>query len=212
MYWKLLENKAKPVKENNIPLENFKQHFQTLNQVFREIPVDFDPSVILEPDVGALETPDLEELNRQFTKSDIEKLIKKLKNGKSAGCDNILNEFLKNSPETVIETITNLFNLVLKTGVVPSNWCVGVIIPLFKNKGSINNVDNYKGITLLSVIGKLFTSALNERLGKFLDNTGVRGEEQAGFRAGYSTLYQVFILHTLIGLYLHNKKGFIAVL
>ena len=206
VYWKLLENKAKPVKENNIPLENFKQHFQTLNQVFREIPVDFDPSVILEPDVGALETPDLEELNRQFTKSDIEKLIKKLKNGKSSGCDNILNEFLKNSPETVIETITNLFNLVLKTGVVPSNWCVGVIIPLFKNKGSINNVDNYRGITLLSVIGKLFTSALNERLGKFLDNTGVRGEEQAGFRAGYSTLYQVFILHTLIGLYLHNKK------
>ena len=82
MYWKLLENKAKPVKENNIPLENFKQHFQALNQVFREIPVDFDPSVILEPDVGALETPDLEELNRQFTKSDIEKLIKKTKKWK----------------------------------------------------------------------------------------------------------------------------------
>ena len=205
-YWQLLENKAKPVKENNIPLESFKQHFKKLNQAYREIPTNFNPSAILEPNINGLDNYDLEQLNRDFTKSDIEKLIKKLKNGKSSGCDNILNEFLKNSPDTIIETITNLFNLVLKTGVVPSNWCVGVIIPLFKNKGSVNNVDNYRGITLLSVIGKLFTSALNERLSQFLDKTGVRGEEQAGFRPGYSTLYQIFILHTLIGLYLHNRK------
>ena len=205
-YWKLLENHSKPVKENTISLENFKQHFQKLNQVYREVPVDFNPTAILEPNINDLDSVDLEELNRNFTVSDIEKLIKKLKNKKAAGFDNIINEFLKNSPETVVEAITNLFNLVLRTGVVPSNWCVGVIIPLFKNKGSVKNVENYRGITLLSVIGKLFTLALNERLSKFLDNTAARGEEQIGFRPGYSTLYHIFVLHTLIGLYLHNKK------
>ena len=37
-----------------------------------------------------------------------------MKNGKSSGSDKILNEFLKHSPDNVVETITNLFNLVLK--------------------------------------------------------------------------------------------------
>ena len=204
--WNILGNHTKPVNENNIPLNTFKEHFQKLNQVYREIQVDFNPSQILEPDQVNLEDSDLQELNKDFTISDIEKIIKKLKNGKSPGGDHIIGEYLKNSPETLIETITNLFNLVLKSGVVPSNWCTGVIIPLFKNKGSVNSVDNYRGITLLSVIGKLFTSAINERLAKFLDNISARGEEQIGFRPGYSTLYHIFVLHTLIGFYLNNKK------
>ena len=59
--------------------------------------------------------------------------------------------------------IVSLFNLVLKSGIVPSDWCIGIIIPLFKNKGDIN-VNNYRSITLLSVLGKLFTSAINQRL------------------------------------------------
>ena len=205
-YWKILGNDAKPVKENNISLNCFKEHFQKLNQVYREVQADFNPTQILEPNQNDSGNSDLQELNRDYTTADIEKLIKKLKNGKSPGSDNIIGEYLKNSPEILIETIVNLFNLVLKTGVVPSNWCVGIIIPLFKNKGSVNNVDNYRGITLLSVIGKLFTSSLNERLSKFVDNTSARGEEQVGFRAGYSTLYHIFVLHTLIGFYLNNKR------
>lgn len=205
-YWSLLGNDSKPHRENNISLGDFKDHFQKLNQIYRDVQSDFNPAQMLKPAQNFPHNFDLQQLNRDFTTTDIQRLIKKLKNGKSPGSDNIIAEYLKNSPETLVETLTNLFNLVLKTGVVPSNWCTGVIIPLFKNKGSVNNVDNYRGITLLSVIGKLFTSGLNERLAKFVDDTSARGEEQVGFRAGYSTMYHIYVLHTLIGFYLNNKK------
>ena len=118
----------------------------------------------------------------------------------------IRNEFIKNCSKDVIEVITNLFNLILDSGVIPTNWCLGIIIPLYKNKGSVNDPDNYRGITLLSCLSKLFTSALNNRITIFLERFDSIGEEQAGFRAGYSTMDHVFVLNSIIDIYLQKRK------
>ena len=82
----------------------------------------------------------------------------------------------------MLEVVTNLFNLILACGLIPTNWCLGIIMPLYKNKGSDNDPDNYRGITLLSWLSKLFTSALNYRITIFLERFDFIGEEQAGFR------------------------------
>ena len=79
-------------------------------------------------------------------------------------------------------------------------------MPLFKNKGSPNDPDNYRGITLLSCIGKLFTAAINLRLTNYVEQTGAIGDEQAGFRAGYSTVDHIFTLHAILDIYLHRKE------
>lgn len=50
-----------------------------------------------------------------------------------------------------------LFNLVLQSGKVPEAWSVGIIVPIYKNKGDRDNPDNHRGITLLSCVGKIFT-------------------------------------------------------
>ena len=68
-----------------------------------------------------------------------------------------------------IEVITNLFNLILDSGVIPTNWCLSIIMSLYKNKGSVNDPDNYRGITLPSCLSKLFTSALNNIITHFLE-------------------------------------------
>ena len=81
----------------------------------------------------------------------------------------------------VKELEVKLFNLVLITGIVPTDWCIGIIVPLFKNKGSIDDPHNYRGITLLSCLGKLFTSVIDARLTAYLESTWVLGDEQAGF-------------------------------
>ena len=52
--------------------------------------------------------------------------------------------------------ITQLFNMALNTGIVPTDWCIGLICSIYKNKGQRNDPDNYRGITLLSCISKLF--------------------------------------------------------
>ena len=103
-----------------------------------------------------------------------------------------------------------MFNTILKTGIIPTNWCISFISPIYKNKGPKSDPDNYRGISLISCLGKLFSALINERLTKYIDTNNIIGEEQAGFRSGYSTHDHIFVLHSIIDLYLNkfhkNKK------
>ena len=83
---------------------------------------------------------------------------------------------------------------------------IGYISPIYKGKGSAEDPDNYRGITIVSCFGKLFTSILNQRICAFLEANNLLGSEQAGFRKGHSTLDHIFTLHCLIDVYLRKKK------
>ena len=74
-----------------------------------------------------------------------------------------------------------------------------------KNKFSVADASNYKGITLLSCLGKLFTAVLNNRLNGYLDSVNMI-EEKAGLRKGYSTLDHIFDFKGLIDIYLPKGK------
>ncbi len=74
----------------------------------------------------------------------------------------------------------------------------------FIKKGSINNTNNYRGITLLSTIGKLFTRVLNNRLTDWAEQYYVYIEAQAGFRKHMSTVDHIFVLHSLISKFTNN--------
>ena len=78
-------------------------------------------------------------LNDELTEREILNAIKGLKNNKSPGLDSVFNEYLKNSPLCLIRILHRLFNLVLDTGIIPENWTIGIIKPVYKNKG--NNLD-----------------------------------------------------------------------
>ena len=76
----------------------------------------------------------------------------------------------------------------------------GNYISFIYKKGLLSDPDNYRGITLLSCTSKLFTSCLNSRLSCYVEEN-IIGQEQAGFREGYSTIDHVFVLHVVIELY-----------
>ena len=103
-------------------------------------------------------------LNRPFTHQEIAEAITKLKNNKAGGSDQIINAFLKHSRNEFVQYYTTLFNLILKSGHMPAEWCQSVTRPIYENKGDIDDPNNYRGISLLSCFGKLFTSCLNRRL------------------------------------------------
>ena len=197
-YWKILKNaESLEKKEPKVPLRTFEKHFMKLNQNICENIQNSNPTT----------TESLnQEINIEFTLDELSKNIKRLNNNKSEGIDLIKNEYLKNCPQNVIELAVCLFNLILKTGFVPQEWCIGMIITIFKKKGSPEDPNNYRGITLLSCLGKLFTCCINVRLGNYLDARGIIGVEQAGFREGYSTTDHIFVLNELINLYLEKKK------
>ena len=64
--------------------------------------------------------------------------------------------------------------------------------------GDKNNPDNYRDITLLSCLGKRFTAVLNKRLNYYADYITLLSEAQTGFRKGYSTSDNIFVLSSLI--------------
>ena len=114
--------------------------------------------------------------------------------------------FIKNSPDILIEIIVRLFNVILDSEFIPTDWCLGITKPIFKNKGDPRDPSNYRGITILSCLGKHFTSCINTRLTSYSKSCDIIGNEQAGFRQGFSTADHIFSLKTLIDLYLFEKK------
>ncbi len=77
----------------------------------------------------------------------------------------------------------------------------------FQHNWIINTVSsNYRPISILSCLGKLFTSILNERLMSYVEAEKILGEEQMGFRKGYSTIDGVFVLRSLIDIFSASNK------
>ena len=86
-------------------------------------------------------------LNEPFKNHDILKAITQLKNNKAAGHDKILTEFMKNSLSTFMLIYTRMFNLLLVSGHVPDDWRLSGIMPVYKNKGSANDPNTYRGMS-----------------------------------------------------------------
>jgi hypothetical protein len=80
-------------------------------------------------------------------------------------------------------------------GQVPKDWCKAVIVPLYKGKGSQQECKNYRGISLLSVIGKLYAKILIERVVK--ETNDKIWDVLAGFCKGMGCTDQVFSLRCI---------------
>ena len=131
----------------------------------------------------------------------------KLRNCKSPGEDNILNEYIKNSLPKLSGLYCKLFNKILNSSNFPEAWTTGLIVPIYKNKGDRSDCNNYRGITLLSCLGKLFTSILNERLKQYCIVDNIIDENQAGYREKYSTTFHIFSLKLLIDLFFSKNRN-----
>ena len=81
-----------------------------------------------------------------------------------------------------------------------------MIKPIFKQKRSSDDPDNYKGITIVSCFGTIFASVINNRLVEYFDENSTIGSEQAQFRAGHSTVDHLLPLRCIIDFFLPKKK------
>lgn len=203
-YWKILNGLKRRKKANPPDLNDLYNYFKDLNTSDYN-DEDIPPNVIFQNENNQ------NCLNAAFTEAEILRCIKNLKNNKSPGLDGVLNEYIKSTSPKLLSFYAKYFNLILSTGYVPSNWSDGVIIPIYKNKGDSNDPGNYRPITLLSCVGKLFTSVLNCRLNTFLSENNILKENQAGFRSEYSTTDHIFTLNSIIEiLRFHKKRLFCA--
>lgn len=142
---------------------------------------------------------------------EIKEVIFKLKNGKAVSCDKVSNEMIKYSADFMLPALVKLFNYILQTSVVPDSWKLGYITPIFKKKGDKLDPNNYRGITVTSSLGKVFSSVLNNRLIKYLQDNNIISDCQNGFKKGCRTSDNLFIIRTAVHKYLNmNKKVYCA--
>ena len=147
----------------------------------------------------------IEDLDGPISLEELESTIKGLRRDKSAGQDMILNEFIVNASMGIKLLILAIFNNILKLEYFPSIWAVGNIVPIFK-KGDKNDTNNYRGITILSCLGKLFTRLMNNRLNRWAENENKIANSQYGFRKNRGTTDCLFILNGLIDLVFAQGK------
>ena len=102
-------------------------------------------------------------LNGFISAKEVEKAFKKIKKSKSPGIDGIPVEFILSNPKLFIPILQGLFNNVLNSGTYPENWVEGIITPIFKS-GSNLNPENYRKVTILPALAKLFDSVLDNCL------------------------------------------------
>lgn len=117
---------------------------------------------------------------------------------KAAGHDGLNSNIFKWTKQFTSYAVLSLFNLLFKIGYFPSSWVRVIISPLYKGKGCKGDPANYRGIALMPVIGKIFASILNDRLMRWANEKCLIDDRQAGFRPGYSTIDNVFVLDTVI--------------
>ena len=122
----------------------------------------------------------------QATETEIKKIIKNLKKTKSTGYDNFSTHFIKISSSILVPALTKIFNLSIKTGTYPDKLKIAKVIPIFK-KGDPTSVNNYRPISILSPLNKIFEKILYSRLTKYINKSKILYKYQYGFRKNHST-------------------------
>ena len=152
-----------------------------------------------------------DELESEIYDDEILEAIKKLKRNKAHGEDCLLNEFFIEFKEYILPYLSDMFNRILNSGHFPDDWSKAVIIPVFK-KGDRSNPSDYRGISLISCLCKLFTSILNTRLLKWIDDNDILTDAQFGFRHGMSTVDAIFSLYSIIQKFFKENKTLLWIL
>ncbi|MEW8546755.1 MAG: reverse transcriptase family protein, partial [Candidatus Thiodiazotropha sp.] len=196
-FWKLIkQTRASKKTYDKIKGSEWHEHFRRLL---------YDDS---KDDISNFECTESENELFQCPISDAEvrKGIMKLKSGKSGGPDGIVSEMLRNTLLDICPVLVVLFNKIFDLGDFPEQWGGSIICPIHK-KGPVDDPNNFRGISLIDVLNKVFTSILNERIKLWADSNQMIDEAQAGFRKGYSAIDNLFCLQAMAQKYLSKKNG-----
>ena len=138
------------------------------------------------------------ELNEMPSQAEIAVALHQLQGSKAGSpLDNIVNELLKYGGTGMVNILQSMLSVVWMAETTPDHWHAGVISSIFK-KGDKQDMNNYRGITLLSVVGKLHNRIINNRLVQIFDVGNVLHESQNGFRLRRNCVDHILTLSQLV--------------
>ena len=106
---------------------------------------------------------------KEITREEVERALKATKAGKAPGVDGVRAGMLKEGGASAVEWLVRMFNVCFISSMVPVDWMCACIVPLFIGKGDVYECGNSRGISLLSMAGKVYGRVLINRI---RDKTG----------------------------------------
>lgn len=140
-----------------------------------------------------------------ITPREVQKTLRRLRSRSAAGPDGISPAALKNAPRKLIVVLTRLFNALLLHSYFPSQWKTAKIILIPKQGKDQLYPQNYRPISLLPSISKLFERLLHSRLSQHITDAQLFPHHQFGFRPGHDTVAQLVRVVENITLQFNNK-------
>ena len=135
------------------------------------------------------------ELEVPPTEEEVVSALYRMKGSKAGGKTGILPEMVKSCGGLLLEYLMDLFQTVWKEGRVPEEWRDAILIPIPK-KGDLSHCDNWRGISLLDTVGKLFAKVIQVRLQSVVEDVLV--DSQCGFRSGRGCVDMIFCAQQLM--------------
>jgi hypothetical protein len=105
------------------------------------------------------------------------------------------------------EMLVEMFNKFKKGKGFPDDWKISIICPIYKGRRKRGEPGNYSGITLLSVLCKIYSGILAGRLRDWLVNNKILSRFQSGFVKDKRTTDNIFVIKTTVDRYLRVKRG-----
>lgn len=139
------------------------------------------------------------------TVKEIKHIIKNLKNNASAGIDGVTTKVIKCIQDTIVESLTKCINKCLADGYFPDTLKLGKVSPIYKS-GAKHDPSNYRPISVLPTISKIFEKVIHNRLVGFLKSIDHLSQHQYGFRTKSSTLSATIDLTTKIKCQIDQKQ------
>jgi len=203
-YWKTLndlKNETSPSKdqEEYISLDSWADHFKKLNEDHIDDP-EFNGKLEEEEN-----KPHFSALDFKINENEVKHAIKKLKPNKASGNDKIIGEMIKAGTDILVPCLTNLFNIIFRSKEYPKEWNKGIITAIHK-KGSKYDPNNYRGITVNSVVAKVYSMVLCSRLEKYVEENKIMNDTQIGFKKNAQTVDHVLVLQALTEKYKDKDK------
>ena len=162
--------------------EVFNTHFTNIGErLASEIPkVDKEPESFINPTDKTFSFKKIQE-------KEVFELINKLDKTKATGLDKIPCKILKLAANVVVPSLTLIFNQSIISGVFPREWQSARVTPIFK-KGIKTDPENYRPISVLPVVAKIFEKLVFNQFYEYLNNNSLLTSCQSGFRSLHSTL------------------------
>ena len=130
-------------------------------------------------------------LNAHVDEKCIKNIVNSLQIRKVGGLDLIKNVYLKNLPQSGIKFLTIIINACIKLMYFPGDWKKAKVVPILKAGKAPEMSANYRPISLLSSISKIYEKVIKEQILKIVSNNDIFPNEQFGFRSFHSTSHQI---------------------